>query len=153
MDVEGEFVLPAAPALVWLRLNDPHVLARCIPGCQRMTRVDAERFECEIRISYGLLKASFMTRLVLANVRAPDSYTLIASGQGGLAGLGEGVADVRLLPVADGTMLRYAARLSASGRISKLGSHLLGTTTRRLAEKFFKAFAASFHGALEGVSD
>lgn len=144
MDVEGEFEVPAAPADVWERLHDPCVLARCIPGCQRMTRVDAERFECEILVSYGLLKATFQTLLELSNINAPNSYTLTGRSQGGLAGLGEGVADVRLEPITAGTRLRYAARLSTSGRISRIGSRLLASTTRRLTERFFAAFAASF---------
>lgn len=144
MDVEGEFLLPASPALVWQRLNDPQVLGRCIPGCERITRIDAENFECAIRVSYGPIKATFMTLLILSNVRAPDSYTLTGRSQGGLAGFGEGVADVNLLPNEAGTTLRYVARLSASGRIAKLGSRLLGSATGRLTEKFFAAFAATF---------
>ena len=83
-----------------------------------MTRLGVDRYECEILVSYGLLKATFLTLLELSNINAPNSYTLTGRGQGGLAGLGEGVADVRLEPIAAGTRLRYVARLSASGRIS-----------------------------------
>jgi len=144
MDVEGEFLLPAAPALVWRRLNDPEVLGRCIPGCQRITCLDDENFECEIRVSYGPIKATFMTLLILSNVRAPDSYTLTGRSQGGLAGFGEGVADVNLLPSDTGTTLRYVARVSASGHIAKFGSLLLGAATRRLTDRFFTAFAGTF---------
>lgn len=144
MDVEGEYQLPAAPAEVWRRLNDPAVLVGCIPGCQRMTRIDAHHFECEILVSYGPIKASFMTLLVLSNVRAPDAYTLTGRSQGGLAGFGEGVADVSLVAMAGGTRLCYVARLSASGRIAKIGARWLGGATRRMTEKFFAAFAATF---------
>lgn len=144
MDVEGEFLLPATAELVWQRLNDPAVLVHCIPGCARMTRLDAHNFECEIRVSYGFIKATFMTLLELSNIRPAKSYTLTGRSQGGLAGFGEGVADVCLLATAQGTTLRYAARLSASGRVAQLGSRLLSSTTRRMTEKFFAAFAASF---------
>ncbi|MCC6707340.1 MAG: carbon monoxide dehydrogenase subunit G [Gammaproteobacteria bacterium] len=144
MDVEGEFLLPAPPGDVWRSLNDPEVLVRCIPGCQRMTRIDAENFECEILLSYGPIKATFMTVLVLSNVRAPDSYTLTGRSQGGLSGVGEGVADVWLMSVHSGTSLRYAARLSASGRIARIGARWLNGATRRMTEKFFNAFAATF---------
>lgn len=144
MDVEGEFLLPATAELVWQRLNDPAVLVHCIPGCARMTRLDAHNFECEIRVSYGFIKATFMTLLELSNIRPAKSYTLTGRSQGGLAGFGEGVADVCLLATAQGTTLRYAARLSASGRVAQLGSRLLSSTTQRMTEKFFAAFAASF---------
>ena len=44
----------------------------------------------------------------------------------------------------DGTCVRYSARFSAGGRIAQVGSRLIASTTRRLAEHFFEAFAASF---------
>ncbi len=152
MDVEGEYLLPASPAAVWHGLNDPQVLVRCIPGCQRMVRISSVHFECEIRVSYGPIKATFMTDILLSNVCAPDSYTLTGRSQGGLSGFGEGVADVRLLAIESGTRLRYAARLSAGGRIAKIGTRWLNGATRRMTEKFFGAFAATFDERAQGGS-
>ena len=52
--LNGAYVLlPVEPARVWQRLNDADVLVRCIPGCQRMTRINAGNFECEIRVALG----------------------------------------------------------------------------------------------------
>ena len=144
MDVEGEFRIAAEPAHVWQRLNDPVVLERCVPGCTAMTQVDDNVYDCEILAKYGPVKATFKTTLVVSNVQAPVSYTLSGRGQGGAAGFGEGSADVVLEAVDGGTCVRYNARFNAGGRIAQVGSRLLASTTRKLADQFFEAFAADF---------
>jgi uncharacterized protein len=144
MDITGQFLLPAPPESVWQQLVDPVVLARCIPGCETLTQVGPDTYECRIRASYGPVKASFATVLVLSNVTVPVSYTLTGRGQGGSAGFGEGSADVELVPADGGTELRYVARISIGGRIAQVGERLFNATTRKLAERFFSAFASGF---------
>ncbi|MEX2479614.1 MAG: carbon monoxide dehydrogenase subunit G [Gammaproteobacteria bacterium] len=141
MDIMGQRQLPAAPGEVWACLVDPQVLAACIPGCQSMQRLEDDVYECTVRASYGPVKATFVTRLSLANVEAPRSYTLQGRGEGGAAGFGEGSADVELVPDGPGTVLKYNARFNAGGRIAQVGARLFSSTTRKLADRFFDAFA------------
>lgn len=144
MDIDGEYRLGAPPEAVWQRLNDPGVLAACIPGCESMDRIDDDSFECLILAKYGPVKARFTTTIALSNVSPPVSYTLTGRGQGGAAGFGEGSADVVLEPADDGTVLRYQARFTAGGRIAQVGSRLILSTTRKLAANFFESFSAGF---------
>jgi uncharacterized protein len=144
MDVEGDIHVPAPPEVVWARLIDPAVLKRCIPGCTRMTRLAPHRFEAEIEVRYGPVHASFLTDIALTDVVAPAHYVLSGRGHGGLAGVGEGRAEVRLDAAPGGTAVRYRAALSAAGALGRIGSRLLGGTTRRLIDRFFAAFLATF---------
>ena len=144
MDVEGEVLVPAPPDEVWRRLTDAAILARCIPGCERMVRVAEHRYEAEIHVRYGPVHASFRTDIALTEVDAPHSYVLSGHGHGGLAGVGEGRAAMRLAAVRGGTAVGYSAWLTAGGTLGKLGSRLLGGTTRKLIERFFSTFLATF---------
>jgi uncharacterized protein len=144
MDIEGEYHIAARPIEVWERLIDPEVLARCIPGCESMSQVSADVYDCVVLAKYGPVKARFKTTLTVSNVNAPISYTLSGKGQGGAAGFGEGVADVVLEEVEAGTVLRYVAKFNAGGRIAQVGSRLIVATTRKLAAKFFDGFSADF---------
>ncbi|PCI95533.1 carbon monoxide dehydrogenase, partial [Candidatus Aerophobetes bacterium] len=36
MDIGGEYMVPASREVVWEMLNDPEVLAQCIPGCEEL---------------------------------------------------------------------------------------------------------------------
>lgn len=139
MEIEGEVQIAAAPATVWQRLNDARFLERCIPGCTTMTQLGEHTYECAILAKYGPVKATFTTTLEVSNIKAPESYTLTGRGQGGAAGFGEGSADVVLLPMAEGTCLRYAARINAGGKIAQVGARLLSSTTRKLTAQFFTA--------------
>lgn len=147
MDFDGERELPLSPDRVWQRLTDPGVLEACIPGCTAMHQIDTDRYECAVRARYGPLKANFVTHLILTDIDAPHRYTLRGRGTGGAAGFGEGAADVELVAIDPGTLLRYRARFDAGGRIALIGSRLFASTTRKLAERFLDAFAAHCHEA------
>ena len=41
MEMTGEYNIPAPREKVWDALNDPEVLAKCIPGCQELN-MDSE---------------------------------------------------------------------------------------------------------------
>lgn len=144
MDIEGKYRIAASPEQVWQRLIDPDVLAECIPGCESMSQLSDESYECLVVAKYGPVKAKFKTTLTISNVNPPVSYTLRGQGQGGAAGFGEGVADVVLEQVEDGTELLYTAKFNAGGRIAQIGSRLIVATTRKLASKFFDVFSSGF---------
>ena len=146
MDIEGKYHITASPGQVWQRLIDPDVLAECIPGCESMSQVSNEVYDCLVVAKYGPVKAKFKTTLIISNINPPVSYTLSGQGQGGAAGFGEGVAEVVLEEIDDGTELRYTAKFYAGGRIAQIGSRLMVATTKKLARKFFDAFSAGFAG-------
>jgi len=146
VDIDGEFAVDAAREEVWQRLNDVRVLARCIPGCVAMQQVGAQDFECQVVAKFGPVKADFKTTITVSNSVPPASYTLSGRGQGGAAGFGEGRADVELVEHAGGTLIRYRAQIIAGGKIAQVGARLLSSTTRKLAEQFFSAFAAACAG-------
>jgi len=150
MDITGQFHIPASPESVWQQLVDPVVLARCIPGCEALTQIAPDTYECRIRAAYGPVKANFATVLTLTNVLVPVSYTLTGRGQGGVAGFGEGSADVELAPDDGGTRLSYVARVNIGGRIAQVGERLFSITTRKLAERFFTTFASGFATEVPG---
>ena len=144
MDIEGEYVIDAEPDAVWSALNDLETLKRCIPGCEIMEEVEPDRFECVVLTKIGPVKARFKSVVTLTNINPPHSYTLVGEGRGGAAGFGKGSADVALTPNGQGTQLNYTAKVMTGGKLAQLGSRLLLSTTRKLADQFFEAFRAGF---------
>ncbi len=117
-----------------------------------MTRASEDAYDCAVMAKYGPVKAKFKTTLTLSNINAPVSYTLSGRGQGGVAGFGEGVADVMLEETGDGTALRYTAKFNAGGRIAQVGSRLIVAATRKLTDKFFAAFSSGFDAAADDAT-
>jgi carbon monoxide dehydrogenase subunit G len=137
----GEYRIAAARETVWRALNDPQVLARCIDGCQSMTKVADDVFTTSIKAKVGPVSATFGADLRLMDVDAPNGYTLNVSVKGGPAGFGKGAARVTLVDDDDGTtVLRYAVDGSVGGKLAQIGSRLIDGAARKMADDFFRKF-------------
>src|SRR3546814_9874979 len=91
--------------LVWQALNDPDVLRRCIPGCQSLTKESDTRMVATVEIKIGPIGARFNGAVELADINAPDSYTLIMEGQAGTVGFVKSIVKVQLKDDPAGTLL------------------------------------------------
>lgn len=141
MDISGEYRIGRSRAAVWAALNDPAILAKCIPGCDKLERTEDGAFDAIIAASIGPVRARFATRLRLENLDPPASYTLTGESKSGPAGFARGSADVRLEEVDGGTLLRYRAGLRVGGKLAQVGSRLVAGATRKTADEFFACFA------------
>lgn len=147
MDIAGEYRIPAAREAVWAALNDPAVLARCIPGCKELEQVSPEEMKAKVSLKIGPVSATFAGTVRLEDVRPPEGYTLTGQGNGGMAGFAKGRAAVSLAEEGAETVLTYTAKAEIGGKIATLGGRLMQSTSRKLADEFFGKFAAEFGAA------
>ena len=141
MDITGEYRIEAAREEVWTLINDPQVLSACIPGCQSLEGSPEEGFTATVAIKIGPVKATFKGEVRLSNIDAPESYTISGEGKGGVAGFAKGSADVHLAEDHGGTILTYKADAQVGGKLAQLGSRLVNSTAKKLADGFFSALA------------
>lgn len=140
MDMSGEYVIAAPRETVWAALNDPEVLKVCIPGCDELEMTSDTTMEAKVTQKIGPVKAKFAGNVELVNINAPESYTIRGEGKGGVAGFAKGSADVRLEDQEGGTRLVYEAHAEVGGKLAQLGSRLINSTAKKLADKFFENF-------------
>ncbi len=141
MKVKGEYKIASTREQVWAALNDPEMLKACIPGCESLDKISDTEFAARVTASIGPVRAKFKTSLKLENVQAPESYTLVGSSKGGVAGFGRGTADVTLSETDGGTLLNYAADFKVGGKLAQVGSRLVLAATRKTADDFFGSFS------------
>ena len=141
MDINGEFNIPASRQRVWEALNDPDVLAQCIPGCESIERQSDTELLAKMIAKIGPVKARFESHIRLSNLNPPESYTISGEGKGGPAGFGKGSAEVTLAEIDDMTTLHYVATLQVGGKLAQIGSRLVGGAARKIANDFFGKFA------------
>jgi carbon monoxide dehydrogenase subunit G len=135
--------IPAPKAKVWAALNDPDILRRCIPGCERLEMASPTEMSATVVLKVGPVKATFSGKVTLADIDAPNSYRIIGEGAGGVAGFAKGGAKVRLEEeTSDVTILHYETEAQIGGKLAQLGSRLIDSTSRKLAANFFENFAA-----------
>lgn len=146
MELKGAYRIPAPRAVVWDMLNDPDILRACLPGCESLEGSAADGFSARVTTKIGPVKATFNGSVALSNVRPPEGYTIGGEGKGGVAGFAKGSADVTLAEDGDGTLLTYVANAQVGGKLAQLGSRLIDSTAKKLADQFFSCFAAKAGG-------
>jgi hypothetical protein len=141
MKMSGERVIPAPQARVWEALNDPEVLKQSLPGCQEIVKHSPTEFSARVTAKVGPVKANFAGDVTLSDLDPPHSYRISGKGTGGAAGFAAGGADVRLEPVDGQTKLVYEVDAKVGGKLAQIGSRLIDSTARRMADNFFTRFA------------
>ena len=149
MEIVGEQLIPRPQGVTWSSIIDPEVLKVCIPGCESMDKVGDNEYAMVMGAKVGPVSARFKSRITLADVDAPNSYTLIFEGQGGVAGFAKGQANVRLSPEGDATRLQYTAKATIGGKLAQVGSRLVDGVAKKLAENFFTKFNEHVSGATD----
>jgi carbon monoxide dehydrogenase subunit G len=140
MDIIGQQVIPASRDAVWKALNDPQVLKACLPGCESVEQTSPEEFRVAIKAVIGPLRARFQGVLKIAEAQPPESCVMHFEGQGGAVGFGKGSAQVTLRETLGGTELSYEAKAQVGGKLAQVGSRLIDSVVKKMADDFFKAF-------------
>jgi len=154
MELAGSHRLPASPEQVWDALNDPAVLVRCIPGCESLERLSDTRFTATASVKVGPVRAQFKGDVELLDLNPPHGYRIAGKGSGGSAGGASGGATVTLAPEDGGsqTTLTYQAEGSVTGKLAQLGSRVVDSVARKMADQFFQAFAEEVSRASGGAA-
>ncbi|WP_332775260.1 SRPBCC family protein [Polaromonas sp.] len=140
MDMQGNRQLAVTQQQAWDALNDPEVLKRCIPGCDKVQADGDNRYAIGMALKIGPVAAKFNGKILLSDINPPSSYKLGFDGQGGVAGFGKGSAQVTLAPNDEGCELGYTVNAQVGGKIAQLGQRLIDGAAKNLAEDFFKRF-------------
>jgi carbon monoxide dehydrogenase subunit G len=143
MTMSGEYQLPVPRETVWEKLNDAETLKACIPGCETLDKVSDTEFQAVATTKIGPVKARFKGKVTLSELDPPNGYRISGQGDGGVAGFAQGGATVKLALKDGGTVLSYAVEAQIGGKLAQLGQRLINGAAKKLADEFFKNFAAA----------
>jgi hypothetical protein len=141
MDMTGEYRIPAPRDAVWAALNDPEVLKQVIPGCEELNKISDTELTAKVAAKVGPVSARVAGKVTLSDINPPESYTISGEGQGGVAGFAKGGATVHLDADGNATILKYTAKAQVGGKLAQIGSRLIDSTARKMADEFFAKFA------------
>ncbi|MBY6202286.1 carbon monoxide dehydrogenase subunit G [Maritalea mobilis] len=147
MEMHATRTLNADRETVWAALNDARVLEACIPGCQELHGSPEEGFHAEVKQKVGPVKATFKGDVTLSDVKPLESYVISGEGKGGVAGFAKGSATVILSDAeGGGTDLHYDVDAKVGGKLAQLGSRLIDSFAKKMADQFFERFQAHVEG-------
>lgn len=131
MKVEGSYTFDAPREIVWPTLLDPQVLAKIMPGCEKLEQVGENEYEGVIKIKVGPVQGTFNGKVTLANIDAPNSYDMQVTGKGP-SGIVDGTGKLWLQGENGQTTLHYNGDANVSGKIASVGQRLMDTSARAI---------------------
>ena len=59
LDIGGNETIPTSVEALWVALNDPAVLTRCVPGCKSMTEIAPDNYKVDMQLRVAAVGGSF----------------------------------------------------------------------------------------------
>jgi carbon monoxide dehydrogenase subunit G len=142
MEMLGSRKLGITQQQTWDALNDPEVLKKCIPGCDKFEPAGDNQYSVGLAREVGPGSARFNGKVTRSDVEAPVRYKLLFEGQGGVAGFAKGSSNVSIKPADEGCELEYTVQSQVGGKIAQVGQRLIDGAAKSTADDFFKRFEA-----------
>lgn len=142
MRVSGSYTVPAPRDRTYAMLQDPSVLARCMPGTERLDRIGNDHYEMKMKMMVAAISGSFEGSVRLADQNPPDSFRLLMEGAGKIGFVrGEGL--LKLSSNGDlTTHVDYDGEVHIGGSIAGVGQRMLDATSKMILKKFFTKLVA-----------
>ena len=141
MKIEGTYAIPAPRDVVWRHLMNPEVLARSLPGCEKLVPNSDGSYNAELKISMAAVKGSYRGRVEILDPTPPERFRMKVQGQG-TNGFVKGEGTLTLSDDgAAATKISYSGDASVGGVIASVGQRLIHAASHQMANHFFQELA------------
>ena len=136
MDFTSSYTFNATPERVWSLLMDPHVIASCLPGCDRLEPDGEDRYRARLTVAFAAVTGTYDGFVVLSDKVPLTSYRLTGEGQG-RAGFVKCSAHIALRAEGDRTIVDVTATVQTGGIIARVGQRIIGSVSKMMQDRFF----------------
>ena len=134
VELIGDYEFPVSPDVLWDALQDPDLLARVLPGCQKMEKVADNEFKGNIKISMGPVQGAFQGTVVYSKLQPPESLTLVVNARGP-SGIVNGEGALTLTATPTGTLLTYQGEGQVGGRMASVSQRLMESSAKAITKQ------------------
>ncbi len=147
MKVSGAYPVPVPQERAYALLQDPVILARCMPGCEGLDKIAENEYAMRMKMVLASISGQFTGKVKIADPNPPNTFRLIVEGAGKIGFMkGEGL--LTLTPEGAGTSVQFDGDVQVGGTMASVGQRLLDTTARMLIKRFFDKLAAEATAAM-----
>jgi carbon monoxide dehydrogenase subunit G len=140
MLLEGKFTLKSPIQKVWDTLLEPETLLSCIPGAEKIERIDEKTFDCVVKQKVGPISVKFKFKSVLSKVEPPTHIEVDGEGEDiGKAGhfVQKSVVDMREIPGGE-VEVSYRTDVTIVGKLAMFGDRIMRAKAKKVEEEFTK---------------
>jgi carbon monoxide dehydrogenase subunit G len=141
MLMEGKFALKAPIQKIWDALLDPETLLSCIPGAEKIDRLDEKTYECVVKQKVGPISVRFKFKSILSRVEPPTHLEVEGEGEDmGRAGhlIQKSAVDLRET-TEDDVEVTYKTEATIVGKLAMFGDRIMRAKAKKVEEEFTKA--------------
>lgn len=138
MIIEGKFTLNAPIAKLWEMLLEPDTLGSCMPGAQKVERIDEKTYDAVVKQKVGPIKVTLKFKNILTKIEPPTHLELEGEGQD-ITKLGhfkqKTVVDLKELDSGE-VELCYKADVNIVGKLAMFGDRVMRSKAKEVEKEF-----------------
>lgn len=146
MKINGSYTVPVERDRTYTSLQDPNVLASCMPGCEQLNKIGEGEYEMKMKMVISSIQGLFSGKIRVADNSFPESFRLIVEGSGQV-GFMKGDGLLTLVAGENSTEIRYEGDVQVGGTIAAVGQRLLDAAARLIIRRFFGKFSETVAAA------
>ena len=140
MKITGSSILALPIEKAYESMQDPVVLARCMPGCEALEKIGDDEYKMKMKMALASLSSAFEGKVKITEQNPPSSFKLLVEGSGKIGFMkGEGL--LKLTAHAEGTEVAYEGDVQVGGTMAAVGQRLIDATAKMMIKRFFDKLA------------
>ena len=141
MILEGKIKLKAPIQKLWETLLEPETLRECIPGAEKIERLDEKTYDCVIKQKVGPIGVRFKLKNTLVNLNPPNHLEMEGEGEDiGKAGRFSQKTRIELKEIEGGEVeISYSCNASIIGKLAMFGDRIMRAKAKKVEAEFTQA--------------
>jgi len=140
LKISGSYTVPVPRERAYQLLQDPAILAKCMPGTDHLEKVGDDEYEMKMKMVIASIGGLFAGKVRLTDQTPPEKFKLIVDGSGKIGFVkGEGV--LTLEPAGEATDVKYEGEVQVGGTIASVGQRMMDSAAKMIIKKFFEKFS------------
>lgn len=141
MILEGKFTLKAPIQKLWDTLLEPETLRACLPGAEKIERLDEKTYDCVVKQKVGPISVRFKFKNILTNIEAPTHLEMQGEGEDiGKAGHFVQKTSIDLKETEGGEVeISYRTDANIVGKLAMFGDRIMRAKAKKVEQEFTKA--------------
>ena len=136
MKVAGTYRLAIPRERAYALLQDPVILARCMPGCESLEKIGEDEYAMRMKMVLAAVSGKFDGKVRITEALPPAQFRLHVEGAGKI-GFMKGDGLLMLVEAESVTDVRYEGEVHVGGTIASVGQRLIDGTAKMLIKRFF----------------
>jgi carbon monoxide dehydrogenase subunit G len=139
--MQGKFTFKAPILRVWDTLLQPETLLACIPGAEKIERIDEKTYDCVVKQKVGPISVKFKFKSIITKMESPTHIEVEGEGED-IAKAGhfvqKSVLNLREISPSE-VELSYRTDATIVGKLAMFGDRMIRAKAKKVEEEFTEA--------------